>query len=132
VIAALGNGLCGRDLNNINPADSLLDPIYFGNGLLSGSHPATFAAMYNSNVNFKFAGPPQLFSPALIPAGTLGDNNIAAAWFGVLNVNVAGSWIFQTISDDGSVVYIDGILRVDNNGFHGPQTVSSTVNLAVG
>src|SRR6185436_12830065 len=52
--------------------------------------------------------------------------------FGVLNVNVAGPWIFQTISDDGSVVYIDGILRVDNNGFHGIQSVSATVNLAVG
>lgn len=38
----------------------------------------------------------------------------------------SGSFDFQTTSDDGSQLYIDGRLVVDNDGAHGTETVSST------
>lgn len=38
---------------------------------------------------------------------------------GYLQINKKGLYIFRTVSDDGSLLYIDGKLVVDNNGAHG-------------
>lgn len=49
-----------------------------------------------------------------------------------LNVPTAGDYEFMTNSDDGSRLYIDGILVVDNDGLHGPTVQINTVTLSAG
>jgi PA14 domain/Dolichyl-phosphate-mannose-protein mannosyltransferase len=51
-------------------------------------------------------------------------------WSGNLLVSSTGSYTFATRSDDGSWLYIDGRLVVDNGGAHGPllQRGSTTVD----
>jgi len=43
-----------------------------------------------------------------------------------------GDYQFALNSDDGSLLYIDGLLVVDNGGPHGPQTVNGNVVLTAG
>ncbi|MEM6641212.1 MAG: PA14 domain-containing protein, partial [Pseudomonadota bacterium] len=49
-----------------------------------------------------------------------------------LQVSAAGRYTFTTNSDDGSRLYVDGQLVVDNDGLHGPRTRSGTVTLSAG
>ncbi|MGC1240907.1 MAG: PA14 domain-containing protein [Chryseosolibacter sp.] len=52
---------------------------------------------------------------------------------GYLYINNGGSYQFQTYSDDGSRVTINSTLAVDNDGQHGPRTISGqTLNLNEG
>ena len=43
-----------------------------------------------------------------------------------------GDYTFWTSSDDGSMLHIDGVLRVNNDGLHGMMTRSGTVTLTGG
>ena len=43
-----------------------------------------------------------------------------------------GDYTFYTSSDDGSMLYIDGTLVVDNDGWHGMQWREGTINLTAG
>lgn len=45
----------------------------------------------------------------------------SVVWTGELQVDVAGPTSFGTNSDDGSLVYVDGQLAVDNGGSHGAE-----------
>jgi large repetitive protein len=57
----------------------------------------------------------------------------AATYTGFINIPVTGNYTFYTSSDDGSAMYIDGHLVVNNDGLHGTQEVSGTLNnLAAG
>ena len=52
---------------------------------------------------------------------------------GYLYINSGGSYQFQTYSDDGSRVTIDNVVVVDNDGQHGPRTITgATINLSSG
>ena len=53
-------------------------------------------------------------------------------WDGILDIPEAGDWTFSTSSDDGSVLWINGQQVVDNDGLHGSQTRSGTINLPAG
>ena len=55
-----------------------------------------------------------------------------AVWTGVLNVTVGGSYTFQTTSDDGSLLCVDGTEVVNDDGPHGMQTASGTIDLTAG
>ena len=83
----------------------------------------------------------------------------ALRWRGGINIAQAGKYMFQTNSDDGSMIYIDGkvvvvstdqppcvfcsavsrrqfytapILLQDNDGLHGPQKKTGSVELTAG
>ena len=63
----------------------------------------------------------------------LGDegSNYTYIWWGYVYSTTYQYWQFRTISDDGSHVYVNGALVVNNGGVHGSQTVTSSVlNLA--
>jgi hypothetical protein len=63
-----------------------------------------------------------------------GLNSFGALIIGYLNVASSGSFSFTLNSDDGSMLYIDGALVV-NNGFdngHPPRTVSNSASLLSG
>ncbi|HEX6885340.1 MAG TPA: PA14 domain-containing protein [Planctomycetota bacterium] len=51
---------------------------------------------------------------------------------GLLEIATAGSYRFYTTSDDGSMLYLDGELVVDNRGQHAPDERSGERHLAAG
>src|SRR5579862_3852130 len=55
-----------------------------------------------------------------------------ATWRGAFVTLRDGNYTFTTVSDDGSHVYIDGALVVDNGGAHSATPVSGTVRLTRG
>ena len=66
------------------------------------------------------------------PAG-IGPNNFSAQWTGLIQAQVTGPYVFTTASDDGSRLYLDGALIVNNYNYQGVTAVSSSpITLAVG
>ena len=63
--------------------------------------------------------------------GGLTDNFIVHA-IGNLNVPAAGEYTFRLRSDDGSELFIDDKLVVDNDGLHGAEDKDGTVQLTAG
>jgi hypothetical protein len=65
---------------------------------------------------------------ALLPA----TDNLAALWDGFISVPETATYRFTTRSDDGSVLWIDGQLVVNNNFFQGMLNLSGTIHLTAG
>ena len=59
-------------------------------------------------------------------------DNYVFRWRGTIEIPAAGSYGFQTASDDGSMLYIDEQLVVDNDGAHGTAEKQGTVELTEG
>eukprot|EP01052_Picozoa_sp_SAG31_P053977 SAG31_NODE_14108_length_827_cov_0.725275_1_plen_110_part_10 len=53
-------------------------------------------------------------------------------WSGFITVVASGSYMFQTESDDGSMLYIDGDVVVDNDGLHGARAQQGSIELTEG
>jgi hypothetical protein len=58
-------------------------------------------------------------------------------WFAIdytgrFYINKPGRYRFALVSDDGSKLYIDGKVLINNDGVHGPLRVDGTINLAGG
>ncbi len=69
------------------------------------------------------------------PQGFTGTSNIEAVIAGTIEIAQGGSYTFQTGSDDGAMLYIDGspTAQVSNNGNHGLTAVtSSPITLTAG
>jgi len=60
------------------------------------------------------------------------NENFGLVFSGYLNVPKAGEYTFFATSDDGSALYIDDKLIVDNDGVHGPQEKNGKVSLTSG
>ena len=58
--------------------------------------------------------------------------NYSIEWEGYLFIEEAGVYEFTTASDDGSVIFVDDILVVDNGGFHSLREVSGKIFLLPG
>jgi len=56
----------------------------------------------------------------------------AIRYEGVFAADVAGKYSFSLASDDGSRLYVDGKLIVDNDGIHPPQSKSGSTQLTAG
>ncbi|MCC6126689.1 MAG: hypothetical protein IT426_17140 [Pirellulales bacterium] len=61
-----------------------------------------------------------------------GLSDFGAELTGCLSVASDATYSFTLASDDGSLLFIDGILVVDNGGPHPPATVSSSAILTAG
>jgi len=59
-------------------------------------------------------------------------DQFALKWDAVFEVSRAGDYVFSTNSDDGSLLWIDGKLVVNNDGVHPPTTKSGSVKLKAG
>jgi len=59
-------------------------------------------------------------------------DSVAVAFDGYLHLAAAGTYRFALASDDGSKLYIDGKLVVDNDGDHGVLMVNGSVDLQPG
>ncbi|MBX2971066.1 MAG: fibronectin type III domain-containing protein [Cyclobacteriaceae bacterium] len=76
--------------------------------------------------NFSIAG-------ANVFQGTTDPNNFVYAFDGFFQAPFTGNYRFFTRSDDGSRMYLNGNLIVNNDGAHGPVTVvSNSINLTAG
>jgi YVTN family beta-propeller protein len=94
---------------------------YFGNLTLSG----TPALTRTEAVDFSWG-------PAAPGAGVPADN-FSARWAGTLVVPATGTYRFQTLSDDGLRLWVNGAAVIDNWADHGPTTdTSAGVNLVAG
>jgi hypothetical protein len=71
-------------------------------------------------------------SPAGLPAGAPASGGIAI-WAGYIHIDVAGDYVFELESVDGSWLWVDGIIIADNHGVHIKKAVySDTVHLEAG
>ena len=50
----------------------------------------------------------------------------------MIDIETGGTYTFYTTSDDGSQLFINGTLVVDNDGLHPPEEQSGTINLSAG
>jgi autotransporter-associated beta strand protein len=73
-----------------------------------------------------------VFPDSFAPYANVGVANVAARWTGWINIPTSGNVDFYTGSDDGSRLFIDGNLVVDNNGFHGWNFLGGSINLTAG
>src|SRR5262249_23605034 len=60
------------------------------------------------------------------------DSNYALRFEGVVELPRDGSFTFTLNSDDGSCLYVDGKLVVDNDGIHAPQAKAARAKLTKG
>ena len=60
------------------------------------------------------------------------EDNFALRFTGQLRISETGTYTFRSVSDDGSRLYIDDRLVVDNPGLHAKKEESGTVNLRSG
>ncbi len=118
------------NIDALVPVDTLLTPwVDFGAGTevtagdgsvlnrgATGGNP--FAGLANDMGNVAIAG--------------MGNDRIAGVWSGHINIPTSGDYAFTTRSDDGSVLYIDGVLVVDNNYHQGMTNRSGTASLTAG
>src|SRR5439155_25778685 len=58
--------------------------------------------------------------------------NFATRWSAMISITQPGPTTFATQTDDGSRLFVDNILVVANDGSHGVQSLSGTINLGVG
>jgi parallel beta-helix repeat protein len=81
------------------------------------------------------------FGTSAVKAGTVSTFTLSAAnratdysfnFTGYINVPADGQYTFYTNSDDGSKLYIDNVLVVNNDGLHGTVERSGTVGLKAG
>jgi hypothetical protein len=59
-------------------------------------------------------------------------DRFSARWSGYLAIDRPGFYTFATTSDDGSMLFVNGQLVVDNGGEHGPRTREGRVRLTRG
>jgi hypothetical protein len=84
---------------------------------------------------------PNFSSLTALRTGTVANFDLSVAtstdYFGVnytgyINVPADGMYTFYTTSDDGSIILIDNVLVVNNDGLHAPIERSGTIGLKAG
>lgn len=140
-VASTANGLSERAFGNLNPTlvggnSSRFDFTSVANKtLLFTSAPATpvdvstrvvtnglnYGSMYTTYGSY----------------GTLVDttnslNNTGYQWVGQIRITNGGSYQFGTASDDGSRLFVDGVLVVNNDGGKGVTDSSGFITLSAG
>ncbi len=129
------NGLATKYINTAQQVDVLATDDFL-NSPPTTPTPPTFQtagvgnATANLNSSFSFAGPAQ--TAAWYAGQSATPTQFAVRFTGMINITQAGPTTFQTGSDDGSKLYIDGVLVANSDGPHGVALNSSTVNLTAG
>ena len=60
------------------------------------------------------------------------NDRFVVKWTGDIEIKTAGSYTFETCSDDGSRLYIGSTRGVDNDGLHGTRCRQGTISLSAG
>ncbi len=99
---------------------------YHHSGLTSTTEIETNGTLIKTGTISQFTLTPSTQSP-----GNRADN-FAFVYEGFINIPSTGSWQFYTTSDDGSQLFIDDALLVNNDGAHGSTEKSGTLTLSAG
>lgn len=94
---------------------------YFANSSFTGT-PALTRIDAEVNASWNLLG----------PGGGLPATDFSVRWTGTLTPTLTGKHTLASRSDDGSQVWIDGVLVVDNSGEHDVRRRSGTVDLVAG
>lgn len=127
-----GSGLIGT-VYQLQPNTSVLP-----NFAMACSDPSVVNAPPASPCPFSSILVPNLDVPdRSFTEGFPGLQSDLVEWFaiefaGLVHIANPGFYVFQTCSDDGSKVFIDGVLVVNNDGVHGTNCVSGPVTLTAG
>ncbi len=117
--------------NNSNPNFASLAALT--THLTSLGAPATTAITTTGSITaLDFSNNNATTTPPFASQGFASSTNYEASLAGEINITTPGSYTFTTTSDDGSVLFIDGNLVVNNNFFQGFTARSGTVGLGVG
>lgn len=106
-----------------------------GRGLADPKHG--LHAAYYGNVNWKGAALYEEIDTDIRFSWHQEDEKLVASpfsvlWSGYLDIPAPGKYTFALTSDDGSWLYIDDILVIDNGGYHAAKTVTDSVVLEKG
>ena len=125
-----GAGLQGQ-YYNIAPSSSQLRSLSALNNSLAGQTPALTALSSTTSLNnsFDFGTTGSAFPS---PYSSTTATNFEAVFTGLFNAPTTGSYLFDTGSDDGSMIFIDGNVVVNNNAFQPVTVRSGTVSLTKG
>jgi len=137
-VTGLGLGLMG-EYYNITPSSNNFATLELLNAHLSSYTPDYMAlSTVNSNVFDMYRSgtsytPPGAFTntPYASVGGTR-TTNFEVRWTGRFIAPTNGVYYFDTASDDGSMLWIDGTNVVYNNYFQGVTTRGGTINLTAG
>jgi hypothetical protein len=124
-------GLCTAVVNytataSDNCDSSLLVRIFSGHGLTGGGAPYSGLLGSFNATSISFA------TDTGYNWHPFGAPDFGADITGNLVVASAGTYTFSLNSDDGSLLFIDGNLVVDNGGAHAPQIASGNATLTAG
>ena len=60
------------------------------------------------------------------------DENLGVVWSGFINISIGGDYTFYLSSDDGTKLFIDDNLLIDNDGAHSNNEISGKIKLTAG
>ena len=110
--------------------DGNIDLIIVGGGNLSYEY---YEGRWNALPDFSTLSPVSTGSVTSFSITSAQSNNeFAFRFFGTITIDSTGDYTFYTQSDDGSQLFIDGVLVVDNDGLHGSVEEDGTVTLSEG
>ncbi len=69
---------------------------------------------------------------AAVFAGGSNPEQYALRYTGEITITTGGTYAFELTSDDGAVVYVDGVPVVSDDSVHAPRTISDTTTLTPG
>ncbi len=103
------------------------DPSYFTSNTKAFTRQDSFIAFTDGStsppvVNWNFTG---------TPLNEVTDN-FSVRWTGSLQVDTAGTYSFQTVSDDGIIAYLDNAVIISNPTEHAPTTDEVSLSLSAG
>ena len=128
--------LAGRSSGTIHMSDFRGKQVGGGGGAHEGLREIFVRDYHNENKDF-FNGKHHLHNYTTFKVyhhhGSHGIHDFfSVEWKGFLTPFVSGHWTFWTYSDDGSYVYINDHIVVNNGGAHGPREVSASIHLQAG
>jgi DNA-binding beta-propeller fold protein YncE/4-amino-4-deoxy-L-arabinose transferase-like glycosyltransferase len=112
----------GQEEEEVIPTDALYVQELYGHGLLG---------LYRSGTAWE--GEPAIvqLDPFIAPNDLL-PSPYSIEWLGKIYIPSSGTYVFGTLSDDGSYLYVDEELVVDNGGHHGDVYAEGSVQLEEG
>lgn len=131
----------GATLSTTAASSTGLAALYYNNASVSQGDIASLPALLthfgansptpslvNTTTSMNFAGDGSGF-PSPYNSGA---SNFEAFYSGMVNITAGGTYTFNTSSDDGSMLFIDGQAVVTNNFFQGVTTQTGSIALAAG
>ena len=118
----VADGINGYYFNfGTNVGGAVMNEQRFATDLLAIPTRTAFAVVPVVNIPNNSNG---IQNPIWVPGFVTGNtsqtvDNAGALWKGLIKIDTAGSYTFESGSDDGSVLWIDGQVVVNNDGGHG-------------